>query len=214
MQLRINFTHLSGKPKRVRIQVRITQSTLSYAFCISNLMPTIPLIPFFPIHRVNHFTGKDRIFFNLLSKHESRLVWRFQEINLTKKGFNQSTIILEISLYIVLHRLIGRRCLNSKTPFSFEMRTTKVLFMSLRRILERNTFWTIFTISEPTILQYFWKNKAGIPSGSRAFIGCILFKAFQISTSAGIVPSRSASSLKTTTGIKVWRLSLLNGSAL
>lgn len=85
MQCRTNFTNLSKKLNRIRIQVRTTKLTLSYAFCISILIPTIPLRPFYVSQN-----GQSSIFSNRTSQNECRL------INFSSKGLRWSAISFEI----------------------------------------------------------------------------------------------------------------------
>lgn len=73
--------------------------------------------------------------------------------------------------------------------------------MSLGNNPEQKTFWTILTLL-PTISQYFWKNKADIPSGSGALMGCIVLTTDQISLAVGIASNCEFSSLETLQLIK------------
>ena len=60
----------------------------------------------------------------------------------------------DMSLYLVLHRLIGRKFAIFEGWLDFGMRAILVLLISAIGILEFKTFKTMFVIFKPTMSQY------------------------------------------------------------
>jgi hypothetical protein len=95
------------------------------------------------------------------------------EIICGKIPFSLLTITFDIILYKTLQKLIGRKLTMDTGDFIFGMRAIWVKLIPLRIFPELIAEVTARVTSPPTMCQFFWKNKAFIPSGPGALRGCI-----------------------------------------
>ena len=73
---------------------------------------------------------------------------------LGKMALNLLAKIFEMSLCVVLHRLIGQNFVIFVGLFVFGMREILVLLISVMGRLEFSTFNTMFVIFDPTMSHY------------------------------------------------------------
>ena len=107
----IQFTHVLLKFMASMITLRKFQLTLSYALHISIFKAPNPFfLPFF-FFRVSKISWASRILSMILLPW-IKAFWK-GEISLSMRGFNLFTRILEMILYVTLHRLIGLKWVTS-----------------------------------------------------------------------------------------------------
>ena len=88
----------------------------------------------------------------------------------------------DMSLYVVLHRLIGQKSVIFEGWLDIGMRAILVLLISAIGILEFKTFKTMFVIFKPTMSQYLCKKIADIPFGLGALVGWSCLSAMMTSS--------------------------------
>lgn len=81
------------------------------------------------------------------------------EIRLGEIHFSRLARTLEVILYVTLHRLMGLSWLISRGCNYFRIRATFLKLMFFNIFSEERIENTSIVTSEPTIAQYFWKNK-------------------------------------------------------
>ena len=95
----------------------------------------------------------------------------------------------DMSLYVVLHRLIGQKSVIFEGWLDIGMRAILVLLISAIGILEFKTFKTMFVIFKPTMSQYLCKKIADIPFGPGALVGWSCLSAMMTSSLVKVLVS-------------------------
>ena len=169
----IKSVHFLSKPNLSIKFSRKVHSTRSYALLISRfkaIEPVFPVLLFFRWCKVSKATRM----LSVIRQLDGNVLWD-SETSFGRHFLRRLAMVLEISLYMTLQRLMGWKSLAILRDFVLGMRLSNVWFIFGGMVPKFSTERVAERTSGPTMFQKCLKKIGGIPSGPSAEMDFICF---------------------------------------